>query len=73
MCKKWTEAFAISNIEAKTMAEIFVKEIVSCHGAPRVLLSDHGSNFLSSLFGEVCFLINTDKTFTSRYRPQTNG
>ena len=73
MCTKWTEAFAIPNIEAKTVAEIFVNEIVSRHGAPRVLLSDRGSNFLSSLFREVCFLMNTDKIFTSGYRPQTNG
>ena len=48
-------------------------ETVSRHGAPRVLLSDRGSNFLSSLFREVCFLMNTDKIFTSGYRPQTNG
>ena len=73
MCTKWPEAFAIPNIEAKTVAEIFVKEIVSRHGAPRVLLSDRGSNFLSSLFREVCFLMNTEKIFTSGYRPQTNG
>ena len=73
MCTKWTEAFAIPNIEAKTVAEIFVNEIVSRHGAPRVLLTDRGSNFLSSLFKEVCFLMNTEKIFTSGYRPQTNG
>ena len=42
-------------------------------GAPRVLLSDRGSNFLSSLFREVCFLLNTEKIFTSACRLQTNG
>ena len=73
MCTNWPEAFAIPNIEAKTVAEIFVKEIVSRHGAPRVLLTDRGSNFLSSLFREICLLMNTDKIFTSGYRPQTNG
>ena len=55
------------NIEAKTVVEIFVNELVSRHGAPR------GFYFLSSLFREVCFLMNTDKIFTSGYRPQTNG
>ena len=34
---------------------------------------ERGSNFLSSLFREVCFLMNTDKIFKSGYRPQTNG
>jgi len=65
MCTKWTEAFAIPNIEAKTVAEIFVNEIVSRHGAPRVLLSDRGPNFLSSLFREVCFLIQAPDKWIS--------
>lgn len=73
MCTGWPEAFAIPNIEAKTVAEIFVKEIVSRHGAPRVLLTDRGSNFISSLFKEICFLMNTEKVFSSGYRPQTYG
>lgn len=49
MCTKWCEAFAIPNTEARTIEEIFVSEIVSRHSAPRMLLSDRGSNFLSSL------------------------
>ena len=50
-----------------------MKEIVSRHGAPRVLLSDRGSNFLSSLFREICFLKNTEKIFIGGYRPQIKG
>ncbi len=72
-CTKWCEVFAIPTTDARTIAEIFVKKIVSCHGAPPMLLSDRGSNFLSSLLREVCFLMNTNKIFTSGYRPQTNG
>lgn len=73
MCTKWCEAFSIPDQGARTIAEIFVKEIVSRHGAPRMLLSDRGANFTSSLLREVCSLINTDKMFTSSYRPSTNG
>ena len=43
------------------------------HGAPRTLLSDRGSNFLSSLVKEVCLVINTHKIFTTSYRLQTDG
>ena len=50
-----------------------MKEIVSRHGAPRVLLSDRGSNFLSSLFREIFFLMNTEKIFIGGYRPQIKG
>ena len=43
------------------------------HGALRRLLSDRGSNYLSSLIREVCFLMNTEKVFTTSYHPQCDG
>ena len=64
-CTRLVECFAVPNIEARTIADLLVKEIMSRHGAPRVLFSDRGSNFLSSLVKEVCFLMNTNKTFTT--------
>ena len=45
----------------------------SFHVAPRVFLSDRGSNFLSSLVTEVCHLLNTKKVNTTAYYPQTDG
>lgn len=57
---KWVEAFPIPSIEAR-------------HGAPRTLLSDRGSNFLSSLVTEVCLLLNTRKLNTSAYHPACDG
>ena len=72
-CTRWVECFAVPNIEARTIADLLVKEIMPRHGAPRNLLSDRGSNFLSSLVKEICFLMNTHKIFTTSYRPQTDG
>ena len=70
---KWPEAFAVPNIEASTIAEILVDQVITRHGAPRTLLSDRGSNFLSKLVLEVCKLINTNKANTTAYHPQTDG
>ena len=72
-CTRWVECFPVPNIEARTIADLLVKEIMSRHGAPRTLLSDRGSNSLSSLVKEICFLMNTHKIFTTSYRPQTDG
>lgn len=72
-CTRWVECFAVPNIEAVTIANQLVNEIMPRHGAPRTLLSDRGSNFLSSLVKEVCLVINTHKIFTTSYRPQTDG
>ena len=72
-CTRWVECFALPNIEAVTIANQLVNEIMPRHGAERTLLSDRGSNFLSSLVKEVCLVINTHKIFTTSYRRQTDG
>jgi hypothetical protein len=70
---KWPEAFAVPSIDAVTIARLLVDEILSRHSAPRTLLSDRGTNFLSTLVAEVCRLMSTKKSNTTSYHPQTNG
>ena len=70
---KWYEAFPIKSIDAATIARIIVDEIFTRHGALRTLLTDRGSNFLSSLMKEVCHLLNIKKLNTTAYHPQTDG
>ena len=50
---KWTEAYAIPNMEAETVANIFVNEFVARHGPPEFLHTDQGKNFESNLMKEV--------------------
>ena len=70
---RYPEAFAVPSIDAATIADLLVNHIMPRHGAPRTLLSDRGSNFLSSLVCEVCFLMGTKKEFTSSYHSQCDG
>ena len=56
---KWVECFLVPSIEPSVIARLLVDEIFCRHGAPRTLLSNRGSNFLSSLVSEVCKLLNT--------------
>lgn len=70
---KWCECFPVPTTEASVIARLLVDEIFCRHGAPRTLLSDRGSNFLSSLVKEVCRLLNTRKVNTTAYHPQTDG
>ena len=69
---KWSEAFAIPDQKAETIAKLFVENIVCCHGIPVELLSDRGTNFLSSLIQEVCKLLGARKINTG-YHLQTDG
>ena len=70
---RWPEVYAVPTAEAPVIAKFIATEILPRHGAPRVLLSDYGKNFLSKLVMEVCRLINTKKVNTTAFHPQTNA
>ena len=70
---KWPEAFAIPDQKAETIAKLFVEQIICRHGIPEELLSDRGTNFLSTLIQEICQVLNVKKINTSGYHPQTDG
>ena len=69
---KWPKVYAIPTAKAPVIVKLIATEILSRHGASRVLLSDRGKNFLSKLVMGVCRLINTKKVNTTAYQPQTN-
>ena len=70
---RWVESFATPTIDSVQVAKLFVNNIIARFGAPRVLLTDRGSNFISGLVREICHIVNTEKVFTSAYHPQTDG
>ena len=59
---KWTESFAMPNMEARTCAKILVQEVVSRFGVPNQIHSDQGKQFESNLFAEMCDLLQIEKT-----------
>lgn len=69
---KWTEAYAMCNQEAETVAH-HVKGFVCRWGAPREIHTDQGRQFESRLFQEMCKLMGVVKTRTSPYHPQSDG
>jgi len=69
---KWVEAFPVKNTRAKTIAEVFVREIISRHGVPSEIHTDQGRNFESKLFLELTELLGMKKTRTALH-PQSDG
>ena len=70
---KWTEAFAIPDQEAVTVARVVVEEFICRFGVPRQLHTDKGSNFESQLFHQICKLLDIDKMRTTSRRQQSDG
>ena len=61
------------SVEATVIARLLIDEIISRHGASRVLLSDRGTNFLPKVVAEVCKIFQIQKVNTSSYYPKTDG
>jgi transposase InsO family protein len=70
---RWVEAYAVPEQKEETIAELLVCEIVCRFGAPKYLVSDRGSNFLSALCTKVYELMKIKKVTTTSYHPQSNG
>lgn len=70
---RFPEAFAVPTCDTATIVDLLVNETISPHGAPRTQLLDRGSNFLSSVVIEVCYLMHTNKAFSTSYHPQCDG
>jgi hypothetical protein len=70
---KWAEAVALPNQEAATITKAFVENFVCRFGTPLQIHSDQGRNFESTIFQEMCKILQIDKTRTTSYHPQSNG
>ena len=64
----------MSDMEAGTVAKLFVNEFVVRYGAPACLHTDQGRNLESNLVKEICRLFyGIVITRTTPYHPQSDG
>ena len=64
---------AMSNQTADTVARVFLADWICHFGAPRRLVTDRGSNFMSVVFETLCEFLGTTHSPTCAYRPQGNA
>ncbi|CAF3331006.1 unnamed protein product [Rotaria socialis] len=69
---KWVELFPLTNIKAKTIAQIFVDDVMCRFGFPVRIISDNGVQFLSNIFTNVCQILDIKHQRTPFYHPQSN-
>ena len=70
---KWIEARAIPDQEAKTIAQKLLDDMFLRFSLPDRLHLDQGRQFEGKLIGELCKLLQVEKTHTTPYHPQGDG
>jgi transposase InsO family protein len=70
---KLVRTILLKTITTFTVASAFCHHWVFVYGAPRLLLSDNGTQFISKFFQACCQIIGIHQKFTTAYHPQGNG
>ena len=72
-CTKFIEAKPLKQIRSVDIAEFFVNEILTRHGAVSKILTDRGKSFCSEFIENVYKLCKSQHVTTTSYHPETNG
>lgn len=70
---RYAETKALPTATAPDIASFFLEQVILRHGAPRELLSDRGSAFLSTIVTELLQACQIHRLTTTAYHPQCNG
>ncbi|GFX17538.1 retrovirus-related Pol polyprotein from transposon 297 [Trichonephila clavipes] len=69
---KWVELFALPNATSKECAITLIEEVLLRYGIPRRLISDNGTQFVSAVMQQICYLLNIHQSLIPVYHPQAN-
>ena len=70
---KWPLVFAVPDQRTARLARLIAEEVVPLFGVPECLLSDRGTNLLSTLMMDLCQILGIAKLNTTAYHTQCDG
>ena len=62
-----------TQVTAKEVAWLFLKEVVRLHGVPESIVSDHNTKFTSTFWRELHRLMGTKLLMSMAFHPKTDG
>lgn len=70
---RYVETKALTANTSEKVAEFIFNDIVCRHGAPKVLVTDNGTNLTSDFINKVCENLQINHKLCTTYHPQANG
>ena len=70
---KWVEVKALPTNDAKVVLNFLHKNIFTCFGTTRVIISDEGMHFCNQKFTALMEQFGVNHRVATTYHPQTNG
>ncbi|SMR53220.1 unnamed protein product [Zymoseptoria tritici ST99CH_1E4] len=61
------------DINAETLAEVFLREIFRLHGTPKSITSDRGPILTSKFWSTLCYHLRVRRGLSTAYHPQTDS
>ncbi|GBM06076.1 Pro-Pol polyprotein [Araneus ventricosus] len=69
---RWVELFALPNAIARECATVLMEEVLLRFGLHRRVISDNGTQFVSAVMQQLCYLLKIHQSFIPVYHPQAN-
>jgi hypothetical protein len=73
VCPSGWKPFPFSEMSAAACAKALTFTWISCFGVPETITSDHGQQFTSNLWLQLCEMLNICCKQSSAYHPESNG
>lgn len=70
---KYSVAVPLKEATSLSIADAITKHFICIYGAPKAILTDQGTNFLSALMRSLTKKFNIQHFKTTAYHPQSNG
>ena len=70
---KWPLVFPVPDQKAVRLVKLLSEEVIPLFGVSEALLSDRGTNLMSTLMLDICKKLGIRKVNTTAYHPECNG
>lgn len=70
---KWVIATPTIDQTARTITEAFIEQVLTKHGAPHLVVTDNGKQFLSTIFKELAEIFGFEHHTSAPYHQEANG